>query len=74
MNLYSPSSRFSLRPSWRVILIYLVIMIGGNYESGISYPECTEKNKNIHLRNEEYFNKILTNFKDRAYVLFGNVV
>ena len=35
--------------------------------------KCTEKNKNIHLRNEEYFNKILTNFKNRAYILFGNV-
>ena len=35
--------------------------------------KCTEKNKNIHLRNEEYFNKILNNFKKRAYILFGNV-
>lgn len=35
--------------------------------------KCTEKNKNIRLRNEEYFNKIITNFKNRAYILFGNV-
>ena len=25
------------------------------------------------MRNEEYFNKILNNFKKRAYILFGNV-
>ena len=33
----------------------------------------TEKNKNIRLRNEEYFNKIIDNFKDRACILFGKV-
>ena len=35
--------------------------------------KCTEKNKNIHLRNEEYFNKIIDNFKQRACILFGKV-
>ena len=35
--------------------------------------KCTEKNKNIHLRNEEYFNKIIDNFSDRACILFGKV-
>lgn len=35
--------------------------------------KCTEKNKNIHLRNEEYFNKIVDNFKNRACILFGKV-
>ena len=35
--------------------------------------KCTEKTKNIHLRNEEYFNKIVDNFKKRACILFGKV-
>ena len=35
--------------------------------------KCTEKNKNIHLRNEEYFNKIIDSFNDRACILFGKV-
>ena len=35
--------------------------------------KCTEKAKNIHLRNEEYFNKIVDNFKTRACILFGKV-
>ena len=35
--------------------------------------KCTEKNKNIHLRNEEYFNKIVDNFGNRACILFGKV-
>ena len=35
--------------------------------------KCTEKNKKIHLRNEEYFNKIIDNFNDRACILFGKV-
>ena len=35
--------------------------------------KCTEKNKNIRLRNEEYFNKIVDNFKSRACILFGRV-
>ena len=35
--------------------------------------KCTEKNKNIHLRNEEYFNKIIDNFNNRACILFGKV-
>ena len=33
----------------------------------------TEKNKNIKLRNEEYFEKIMDNFKNRACILFGKV-
>ena len=33
----------------------------------------TEKNKNIRLRNEEYFDKIIDNFKDRVCILFGKV-
>lgn len=33
----------------------------------------TEKNKNIHLRNEEYFNKIIDNFKNRTCLIFGKV-
>lgn len=33
----------------------------------------TEKNKNIHLRNEEYFNRIIDNFENRACILFGKV-
>ena len=35
--------------------------------------KCTEENKNIHLRNEEYFNKIIDNFKNRVYLIFGHV-
>lgn len=35
--------------------------------------EHTEKNKNIHLRNEEYFNKIITNFKGRTCLIFGKI-
>ena len=35
--------------------------------------KCTEKNKNIHLRNEEYFNRILDNFGARTCILFGKV-
>lgn len=35
--------------------------------------KCTEKTKNIHLRNEEYFNRILSNFEKRACILFGKV-
>lgn len=33
----------------------------------------TEKKQNINLRNKEYFVKILDNFKDRAYIFFGNI-
>ncbi len=35
--------------------------------------KCTEKNKNIHLRNEDYFNRMLDNFKERTCILFGKV-
>lgn len=33
----------------------------------------TEKKQNINLRNKEYFVKIINNFKDRAYLFFGNI-
>ena len=33
----------------------------------------TEKKQNINLRNKEYFEKILENFKDRAFMFFGNI-
>lgn len=33
----------------------------------------TEKNKNINLRNEEYFHRIIDNFKDRTCLIFGKV-
>lgn len=33
----------------------------------------TEKKQNINLRNKEYFEKILNNFNDRAYMFFGNI-
>lgn len=33
----------------------------------------TEKKQNISLRNKNYFEKILDNFKDRAYLFFGHV-
>ena len=39
----------------------------------VNLLKCTEKNKNIHLRNEEYFNRILDNFKERTCILFGKV-
>lgn len=35
--------------------------------------ECTEKNKNIHLRNFEYFKRMMDNFPDRICLLFGKV-
>jgi len=39
----------------------------------ITLLRYTEKKQNINLRNKEYFQKILKNFKDRAYLFFGNV-
>lgn len=33
----------------------------------------TEKKQNINLRNKEYFVKIMENFKDSAYLVFGNI-
>lgn len=33
----------------------------------------TEKKQNINLRNKEYFDKIMKNFKDSAYLVFGNI-
>ncbi|MBR6690971.1 MAG: peptidoglycan bridge formation glycyltransferase FemA/FemB family protein [Bacilli bacterium] len=33
----------------------------------------TEKKQNINLRNKEYFVKIMKNFKDTAYLVFGNI-
>ena len=35
--------------------------------------ECTEKNKNIHLRNEKYFSRMMDNFEGRVCLLFGKV-
>lgn len=39
----------------------------------ITLLRLTEKKQNINLRNKEYFEKILNNFNDRAYLFFGNV-
>lgn len=33
--------------------------------------KLTEKKQNINLRNKEYFEKILKNFKEQAYLVFG---
>ncbi len=33
----------------------------------------TEKKQNINLRNKEYFLKIMKNFKNRAYLVFGKI-
>lgn len=34
---------------------------------------CTEQTKGINLRSEEYFNKIMDNFPNRACILFGKL-
>lgn len=39
----------------------------------IELLKFTEKKQNINLRNKEYFAKILKNFKNRAYLFFGNI-
>ena len=39
----------------------------------IELLRLTEKKQNINLRNKEYFVKILNNFKDNAYMFFGNI-
>lgn len=39
----------------------------------INLLRLTEKKQNINLRNREYFEKILNNFNDRAYLFFGNI-
>jgi len=39
----------------------------------IELLRLTEKKQNINLRSKEYFIKILNNFKDRAYLFFGNI-
>lgn len=39
----------------------------------IELLRITEKKQNISLRNKEYFVKMLNNFKDRAYIFFGNI-
>ena len=39
----------------------------------ITLLRLTEKKQNINLRNKEYFEKILRNFKNRAYMFFGNI-
>lgn len=33
----------------------------------------TEKNQGITLRNEEYFKRMITNFKNRVYLIFGKI-
>ena len=35
--------------------------------------EITEKKQNINLRNKSYFEKILKNFNDRAFLFFGTI-
>ena len=50
--------------------------ITNNIESLDKFIELlrlTEKKQNINLRNKEYFVKILNNFKDKAYLFFGNI-
>lgn len=44
-----------------------------NLDKFIELLRLTEKKQNINLRNKEYFVKILNNFKDRAYLFFGNI-
>ena len=39
----------------------------------INLIRITEKKQNINLRNKEYFLKLLNNFKNRAYLFFGNI-
>lgn len=39
----------------------------------ISVLNCTEKRQHIALRNENYFKKILDNFKSNAYLFFAHV-
>lgn len=39
----------------------------------IELLRITEKKQNINLRNKEYFVKIFNNFKDSAYMFFGNI-
>ena len=39
----------------------------------IELLRITEKKQNISLRNKEYFVKMLNNFKNRAYIFFGNI-
>ena len=39
----------------------------------IELLRITEKKQNISLRNKEYFIKLLNNFKDRAFLFFGNI-
>jgi len=39
----------------------------------IKLLRLTEQKQNINLRNKDYFIKILNNFKDRAYLFFGNI-
>lgn len=39
----------------------------------INLLRSTEKKQNINLRSKEYFVKILNNFKDKAFIFFGNI-
>lgn len=39
----------------------------------INLLRSTEKKQNINLRSKEYFIKILNNFKNKAFIFFGNI-
>ena len=42
-------------------------------ESFSFFDEKTEKRKDIHLRNEAYYKKLLDNFKDKAYITLATL-
>ena len=44
-----------------------------NLDRFIELLKITEKKQNINLRNKDYFVKILNNFKNRAYIFYGNI-
>ncbi len=39
----------------------------------VNLIKLTEQRQNIHLRNREYFERILNNFKDRAFIFFAKI-
>ena len=51
------------------------IQIGGDelLESFSFLMKKTEKRKDIHLRNEAYYKKLLDNFKDKAYITLATL-
>lgn len=51
------------------------IQIGGDelLESFSFLMKKTEKRKDIHLRNEAYYKKLLDNFKDKAYIALATL-